>query len=476
MYYNIKINVRSMLMPINSFDNYPMGWKPDPSRLKRPYYQSIAELLENDINSGYITPDTKLPPQRELADYLDLNFTTITRAYKLCERRGLIYTITGSGTFVSPHAAKSITISAASDQKQLIELGMVHSFEQTNSLVNETIKKVGHLPDLDVLINYNYPNGLPHHRQAGLTWMAQFGIHVDLEHLSIVSGSQNALAIALTALFEPGDYIATDYLTYSNFIELARILHFQLLPVPMDDNGILPAELIYLCNKFPVKGIYLMPCCNNPTAIEMTDQRKKEISDIIEKYQMILIEDDTMAFLSAAYNPDKQPIFQLIPEQSVYICGTGKSICSGLRIAYIVYGDRFSSKIRNSLYNINVKTSSLDAEIISRLIVSGKANKICNEKIKLSQNANDLFKKYFPDVILKGNPYSFFRFIPLASSDRANKCEAYLQELGVRVFSTNRFLTSNSKNYSGLRIALSSTHNMDELENGLRIVSNYLRC
>lgn len=463
-------------MPINSFDNYPMGWKPNPSRLKRPYYQSIAELLENDIKNGYISPDTKLPPQRELADYLDLNFTTITRAYKLCERRGLIYTITGSGTFVSPHAAKSITISADSTLKQSIELGMVYSFEQTNSLINDTIKKIGHLADLDALMNYNYPDGLPHHKQAGLTWMAQFGIHVDLEHISIVSGSQNALAIALTALFEPGDYIATDYLTYANFIELAKILHLQILPVRMDHSGMIPDELIYLCKKFPIKGIYLMPSCNNPTAIEMNNQRKKEIRDIIDEYQMILIEDDTMAFLSTAFNSDyKQPIFQLIPERSVYICGTGKSICSGLRIAYIAYGDRFSSKISNSLYNINVKTSSLDAEIISRLIVSGKANEICNEKIKLAKNANELFMKYFPQITIVGNPLSFFRFIPLESSDKANKCESDLLSLGVRVFSTSRFLTSNSKNYSGLRIALSSTNNIEELENGLRIVADYLR-
>lgn len=73
-------------MPVNSFDNYPMSWKPDKSILKRPFYSSIASLLENDIVNGFLAPGTKLPPQRELADFLDLNFTTITRAYNLCEK------------------------------------------------------------------------------------------------------------------------------------------------------------------------------------------------------------------------------------------------------------------------------------------------------------------------------------------------------------------------------------------------------
>jgi len=75
-----------------------MSWKPNRQSLKRPVYLSLASLLEHDIAAGLMAPETKLPPQRELGDYLDINFTTITQAYKLCELRGLIYAITGNGT------------------------------------------------------------------------------------------------------------------------------------------------------------------------------------------------------------------------------------------------------------------------------------------------------------------------------------------------------------------------------------------
>lgn len=56
----------------------------------------------------------------------------------------------------------------------------------------------------------------------------------------------------------------------------------------------------------------------------------------------------------------------------LYICSTSKSICSGLRVAYIVFGDTFQEKILKAIFNINVKTSSLDAEIITDIILSGK--------------------------------------------------------------------------------------------------------
>lgn len=56
-------------MPVNSFENYSMSWKPNKELLKRPFYSSIAALLEHDIVNGFLAPGTKLPPQRELADF-----------------------------------------------------------------------------------------------------------------------------------------------------------------------------------------------------------------------------------------------------------------------------------------------------------------------------------------------------------------------------------------------------------------------
>lgn len=88
-------------MPFNSFLDYPISWKPERSRLTRPIYLSLAKQLEQDIAAGFLAPGTKLSPQRELSDFLDINFTTVIRSYRLCKLKRLIYARTGSG-FVSP--------------------------------------------------------------------------------------------------------------------------------------------------------------------------------------------------------------------------------------------------------------------------------------------------------------------------------------------------------------------------------------
>ncbi len=229
----------------------------------------------------------KAPPQRELADYLDLNFTTITHAYKLCELKGLIYAVAGSGTFVAPNAARSITIST-DKITDCIDLGFVASFEQTNGIVAEIIQKVADKSYLEQLLNYNDPTGIPHQKTARLNWMESFGICADQEHIAIVSGAQNALAIALTALFKPGNRIATDLYTYSNFIELAKMLHIQLVPIPGDQFGMMPNELEKQCCQTNIHGIFLMPSCCNSTTVMISDFRKHELATVIRKYHLKL--------------------------------------------------------------------------------------------------------------------------------------------------------------------------------------------
>ena len=116
-------------MPFNSFDDYPMNWRPDRESLGKPYYVGLVDLLEESVRAGELPAGAALPPQRELADFLDLNPSTVARAYALARERGLVYGVTGKGTFVAPHAQSDLTITAEGADG-LVELGMVTGFNQ----------------------------------------------------------------------------------------------------------------------------------------------------------------------------------------------------------------------------------------------------------------------------------------------------------------------------------------------------------
>ena len=462
-------------MPFNSFLNYPMSWKPERSRLKRPIYRSLAEQMEKDIATGFLPPGTRLPPQRELADFLDINFTTVTRAYRLCELKGLIYAVTGSGTFVAPNAAKSVTISADTLAGGSIDLGFVSSFEQCNNMISDTIVSVIKKRRFAELLDYEYPTGMPHHKAAAVNWLGNLEVHTDPDHLALASGTLNAIALALFSLFEPGNRIAVDTYAFVNFIELAKMHRLQLVPISGDEEGMLAEELEAQHRIKPIHGVFLSPSCCNPTTIMITERRKAALADVIGRCGMILIEDDIHAFLSAGIIEGYAgPISRFLPDQFVYICGTSKSLCSGLRVAYLVYPDRFREQLLSALFNINVKTSSLDAEVITELILSGKAGKITEKKHVLAEEMNALFYEFFPEQKGVGHPLSFYRWLPIQDTRRGSEVERELLNAGICVYHSDRFLSGPREGQCYLRISLATVREKELLKKGLTILAEHI--
>jgi DNA-binding transcriptional MocR family regulator len=184
-------------MPVNSFEDYPMNWKPDKERLKYPYYLSLAEQLEQDIKNGILQENSKLPPQRELADYWGINLSTITRTYKLCEKRGLIYATVGKGTFVSPHIGVQTTVVSRKDETG-IEMGMVFPFDEDNHIVREVASELLAKPSAEQYFEYRFPLGSPFQRNMMKKWLEDFGCSVDTDHILITLGAQNALSRAFS--------------------------------------------------------------------------------------------------------------------------------------------------------------------------------------------------------------------------------------------------------------------------------------
>ncbi len=458
-------------MPVNSFENYPMTWRPDRRKLTSPFYISLASMLEYDILNGFLAPNTKLPPQRELADFLDINLSTVTRAFKLCEVKGLIYAITGRGTFVAPNAGNEIFIADSEGNKSFIELGLIKAFDFLNVHVGEVIKDIAEKNYLDKLLDYGYPLGAPYHRMAAKKWLERFNMEASLDNIAITSGGQNSFTLVLISLFKPGDKIAVDTYTYPNFIELANMLNIQLIPVGGDEMGMLPQQLEAVCRANSLQGIYLCPSCDNPTAVIMPMERRKELAKVIKKNRLILMEDDIYVFLS----PDGYlPISHFVPEHSIYMHSISKAMAAGLRVGFIAYPKQFSDMITRGICNINIKTSALNAEIVAEMINNGAAEGIIAKKLELARERNSIYRQYFDIYNPLENPLSLYRWLPLPRKYPPKELEQELLRRGVRLFHSYRFIVNREEPSQFVRIALSSAADSQELRRGLEIVKDFL--
>ena len=460
-------------MPTNSFENFYLSWTPDKRKIKRPYYLTLANALEEDIVSGKLAVGTKLPPQRELADYLDLNFTTITQAYNLCRERRLIYGVTGKGTFVSALPG-NISFQKLSQNQDVIELGLLRGFDHIKTPIIEASKNVLTKGYIEELYSYAEVAGHLHQRAAGAHWMKQMDVNTDSEHTAIFSGAQNIISAAMLSLFKIGDKIAVDEFTYSNLIGTAHLSHIRLIPVKGDVDGMMPDELENLCVKETLNGIFLMPNCANPTTCTIPEKRKDELACVIARHRLILIEDDNTGIPQSGRSFSS--MFSRLPEQTIYICNSTTALCNGLRVAFAAFPERFRVPLLNALYHLNIKTSSLDAEIMTELILSGKAARILEQKAELARERNKVFDSYFPEAVKPGTNAAFFRWLPLPKMavDEMEIERQLLQDKRVNVYCSYRFSVARLP-CSFMRIAISSPADTAQLETGCSIIRDFIK-
>ena len=79
-------------------------WFPENLDPSVPRYQALADAIGRDIAGGRLRNGQRMPTHRDLAEDLEINVSTVTRAYKEAERRGLLSGVVGRGTFVSTDA------------------------------------------------------------------------------------------------------------------------------------------------------------------------------------------------------------------------------------------------------------------------------------------------------------------------------------------------------------------------------------
>ncbi len=459
-------------MPVNSFDNYPMTWKPNLTNKKGPLYKALADLLGEDIKNGVLKPGDKLPPQRELADYLDINLSTISRTFKLCEQKGLISGTIGKGTYISSDANVNSTLLNPAKTKNLIEMGAVHPTYAQNKHVVKFIQNMLHQPDSHKFLEYSSPCGTLAQKSSGVKWLKKVNLNTNEENILLASGGQNALCAILSSLFHPGDRIGTDPLIYSGLKTVAKMLGIQLVPITQEMNEMSPLALRNYCKNNELKGIYLIPDHQNPTTHTMSLKTREEIAKIAKEYNIIIIEDGINSILSESYSI---PIATLAPEQTIYISSTSKSLCAGLRISFIATPSIYKKTLESALYNINIMVSPFNAEIVHQLINSSIADKIIKERKEMAVKMSNLADSLLKDYNLVGDKYCNFRWLLLPEGWNGKIFETCAKNAGVQVYCAERFVVGNAPVPAAVRISIVAPKDLNELEKGINILKSILK-
>ena len=123
-------------------------------RSEEPIYLQIIQQIESQVLSKQLKSGDQLPPVRELAQELNVNFNTVARAYRIMDDNGLISTQQGRGTFLleapSEETSTNMRYQALNNFtqhyiEQAFQLGfspqdIINAFEKQIHLFDETME------------------------------------------------------------------------------------------------------------------------------------------------------------------------------------------------------------------------------------------------------------------------------------------------------------------------------------------------
>ncbi len=184
-------------------------------------------------------------------------------------------------------------------------------------------------------LQYDLTEGFAPFREALVGYLTQKGISADAENLLVFNGSQSVLDTLGKILITPGDVIALESPSYLGAISAFSSYLPEFVSVETDDDGIVPASLERVLDQQPVKFIYLVTTFQNPTGRTLSEQRRREVAEIIKAKNALVIEDDPYGDLRFRGQP-VPALHTFAPENTVYVSTLSKIFAPGLRLGFCV--------------------------------------------------------------------------------------------------------------------------------------------
>ena len=166
------------------------------------------------------------------------------------------------------------------------------------------------------------------------------GIKCTADDVLITAGSGQGLDLVNRLLLEPGDTVLVEEFSYQGTISKLRRLRANIVPVPLDDDGLRTDALAEILADLGRKGIvpkfiYTIPTIQNPTGSILPLDRRRALIALARQYGMPIFEDECYADL--LWNPDAPPsLYALDPRQVIHIGSFSKTLAPALRLGYAI--------------------------------------------------------------------------------------------------------------------------------------------
>lgn len=366
---------------------------------KKHIYIQIYEYIKEEIKSGYLKYNTKLPSIRLLSQHLQVSRNTIEMAYGQLMDEGYIIALPKRGYFVcdiknyvlsvKPSWSHQTRVEPKAEKTTLVEFSP-YGVDLENfpySTWRKVMKDILYDDRNDYLFEAGHPQGDIEFRQAIAAYLHQSrGVNCDAGQI-IVGAGVDYLIILLSQILGEDTHFAIENPSYMQAYRILSHLGFRITPVSLDNYGMTTQIL----KESTANVAYVTPSHHFPLGIVMPIKRRLELlawaNEGDERY---VIEDDYDS--EFRYKGKPIPSLQGIDsnDKVIYMGTFSKAIAPSMRISYIVLPKRLLEKYKKNYAFYSNTVPRIEQHQLTEFMNRGYFERHLNRMRNIYKNKRDL--------------------------------------------------------------------------------------
>ncbi|MGW7465725.1 aminotransferase-like domain-containing protein [Streptomyces xantholiticus] len=412
-------------------------------------YRAIADRLADDIARGRLRTGDQLPPQRRFARQHGIANSTAARVYQELIVRGLVVGEVGRGTFVRAAApAPEPSLAEPADARVDLELNFPVLPGQPARLA-QGLTRVLRPDAFAMALRPVGASGSTPAREAAASHLSRGGWAPDPQRLLFAGNGRQAIAAAIAAVVPAGARLGVEPLTYPVVKGIATRLGVTLVPLAVDDDGLVPDALVAAP---ALRAVYLQPALHNPLGFTMSEGRRADIAEVLERKDMYAIEDAIYGFL----RNDLPPLATLAPERTIVVDSLSKRLSPGLTAGFLVTPSRITQAVASSLRSGAWLAQAFALEAATQWMTDGTAADIEQSKRQDAAMRQRITADRLAGQMLRTDPHAYHCWWELPDPWRAETFVAAAARRGIAVTPAAAFTVGTGHAPNAVRLALSS--------------------
>ncbi len=473
-----------------------------------PIYLQIVSQIRKQILSGELGSGYRLPPERQLAEQLDVNRTTVLNAYRELKAEGIVGSHVGRGTVVMSGKDNAETAAVRTHQPAWEYMFSEYASRLDGYDVNSILQLVSRNDVISFAVGIasveyrpaeafcgvqeefldgknnkallvSPVEGFASLRETVAEYMRRRGCSCKASEVMMLSGSQQGIDLMSRVLLDPGDIVVTEEPTFFPAVQSFRSVGARVIGVPMTDQGMDVEMLEQILQRYKVKLIYTMPNFHNPSGITMSTERRIKLLELANKYQVVLLEDD--AYGELCFDGQPQPTLKSMDREGfvVYLNTFSKTVYPGLRLGWIVGHKKLIQRVSAARRITDLHTNCLSQLIIECFIKSGGIDRHLTQICAAYKHRRDLMiralEKHAPQGLTWNKPAGgYYLWCKLPNGVSVLELTRKATERGVAGMPGNVFYLSPDRGIEYIRLNYTFA-DKDDIEKGIKILCDCVK-